>query len=327
MKRREFAKLGIKTLGAGMVSRPFILSALAGGQTENRFPVVTVARNEKIFGHEGVIDQRLLSTILHESVKRATGESSPEAAWSSRFSKRDVVGIKVNSLAGAGLWSHVELVNAIIDGLRMAGVRDENILIWDRLSRELTGAGFTINRSRSGVQCFGTDGAYEESPEVQGSVGSCFSMIVTRKCTALVNVPVLKDHDLAGVTLGLKNFFGAINNPNKYHDNNCDPYVADLNSVRHIRKKLRLTICDGLIAQCDGGPAHKPDRAWKYAGLLVSTDPVALDWVGAQVIDARRKETGLPPLAKVNRPPKHILTAAKAGLGIQDPSKAEIVTI
>ncbi|NOZ23714.1 MAG: DUF362 domain-containing protein [Planctomycetes bacterium] len=325
MRRRDFVKLTLGTAAAA--GAPFVLSQLVRGAAAERLPIVALARNEKLFGPEDAIARPLLGSLLHESVKKATGESTPEAAWSSRFSKRDVVGIKVNCLAGARLWSHTKLVDAVIDGLRMAGVRDENILIWDRLSRELAGAGFTINRGRSGVQCFGTDSAYERSPEIQGSVGSCFSQIVTRKCTALVNVPVLKDHDLAGVSLGLKNFFGAINNPNKYHANNCDPYVADVNSVRHIRKKLRLIICDGLVAQCDGGPAYKPGRAWKYAGLLVGTDPVAVDWIGAQVIEKRRKKTGLPSLAKVNRPPKHILTAARAGLGIKDPSKTEVINI
>lgn len=327
MNRRNFVKLAIGTTaaGAGLAGLSLFRSRCARGEAA-RLPVVAVARDEKVFSGEDSLDTRLLGQMLHESVTKSTGEKSPEAAWSSLFSKRDVVGIKVNSLAGARLWSHVELVDAIVSGLRMAGVSDDRILVWDRLSNELTGAGFRVNRGR-GVQCFGTDGAYERSPEVYGSIGSCFSTIVTRRCTALVNVPVMKDHDLAGVTLGLKNFFGAINNPNKYHDNNCDPFVADVNSVPCIRKKLRLTICDGLMAQCDGGPAYKPGRAWKYAGLIVGTDPVAVDWVGLQAIEARRKETGLPPLAKVGRPPKHILTAAREGLGISDPAKAEIVHI
>ena len=39
---------------------------------------------------------------------------------------------------------------------------------------------------------------------------------------------VVKDHDLAGVSAGLKNWYGVIHNPNKYHDSCCDPYVADV---------------------------------------------------------------------------------------------------
>lgn len=325
MNRRDFVKLALGTSAVGVGGAPFIWSKRAGLQAAPRSSVVAVARDEKVFAGDD-IDARVLAHMLHEGVKRVTGEKTAKAAWGSLFSRRDRVGIKVNSLAGARLWSHVQLVNAIVEGLRMADVVDEKIIVWDRSSAELKGAGFTLNRDR-GVQCLGTDGRYEREPLVYGSIGSCFSTLVSRRCTALVNVPVLKDHDLAGVTLGLKNFFGAINNPNKYHDNNCDPFVADVNSVPFIRKNLRLTVCDGLTAQCDGGPAYKPRRAWKYAGLLVGTDPVAVDWTGAQVIEAQRKEMKLPPLAKVGRPPKHILTAAKMGLGIADPSKTEVVDI
>ena len=56
----------------------------------------------------------------------------------------------------------------------------------------------------------------------------------------LINLPVLKDHDGAGVTIALKNMYGAIHNPNKYHPNGCDPYVADLNMLPEIRSRMKL---------------------------------------------------------------------------------------
>lgn len=61
-----------------------------------------------------------------------------------------------------------------------------------------------------GIQCFGTDelpgGGYEAEPQLSGSVGTCFSKIISRLCTAIINVPVLKDHDLAGISVAMKNF-------------------------------------------------------------------------------------------------------------------------
>jgi len=161
-------------------------------------------------------------------------------------------------------------------------------------------------------------------------VGSCFSNIISRLATAIVNVPVLKDHDLAGVTLGMKNFFGAIHNPNKYHDNNCNPFIADLVTHRFIKDKLRLTICDGSTAVCGGGPAypgHHPNWAWNYAGILMSLDPVALDAVGWRIIEKKRKELGLASLAEAGREPKYIATAADYGLGEIEEGKIEIVEV
>jgi uncharacterized protein (DUF362 family) len=131
----------------------------------------------------------------------------------------------------------------------------------------------------------------------------------------------LKDHDLCGVSLSLKNFYGAIHNPNKYHDHGCDPYIADVNAHPYIKDKLRLVICDGLIGQCNGGPGYKPQWAWPYSGLLLSRDPVAIDRTGCHIIEEQRKATGLQSLAAAGRPAKHIQTAAQRGLGISDMNK------
>ncbi|MGW8178255.1 MAG: DUF362 domain-containing protein, partial [bacterium] len=69
---------------------------------------------------------------------------------------------------------------------------------------------------------------------------------LTEVCDVVINLPVLKDHGITGVTMAMKNLFGAIHNPNKYHLNTGDPYVADVCMLSPIRQKVRLTICDGL---------------------------------------------------------------------------------
>ncbi len=53
-------------------------------------------------------------------------------------------------------------------------------------------------------------------------------------------------------------------------------------------------------------------------GIMLSKDPVSLDTIGMNIIEEKRKERDLPSL--FNRPnlPKHIETAAKFGLGIND---------
>jgi uncharacterized protein (DUF362 family) len=224
--------------------------------------------------------------------------------------------------------THPHLVNAIAKGLRLADVPDERIIIWDRTNRDLTRAGFIINVRGRGVKCFGTDVVgYDEEPQIRGSIGSCFSQILSSYCTALINVPVLKDHDLAGVTLSLKNFYGGIHNPNKYHDNNCDPYIADLNTHPFIKNRVRLVLCDGIEAQYNGGPGFKPRWRWNFSGLIMSLDPVAADSVGARIIERKRKEMGFPSLGGAKRPPKYIATAAKKGLGVDDLSKIELLEL
>ena len=200
--------------------------------------------------------------------------------------------------------------------------------MFDRTSRELKEAGFVIRKS-GGLKCFGTDelagGGYESQPQMAGSVGSCFSRIASRFCDAIINVPILKDHDLSGISGAMKNYYGIIHNPNKYHDNNCDPYIAELNTHPYIKNKSRLIICDALLAQYNGGPAFKRRWSWPFGGILMGRDPVALDRICADIIEEERKAVGLPSLEQAKREPKYIHTAARLGLGEDDPKKIELV--
>jgi uncharacterized protein (DUF362 family) len=132
-----------------------------------------------------------------------------------------------------------------------------------------------------------------------------------------------------GVTLALKNLFGAIHNPNKYHINAGDPYVADVNMFPAIRQKVRLTICDALTAQYEGGPSYMPQRSWPYNGLMVGRDPVALDYTGWQILERKRAEKGMKPLRELRREPLYISTAADARhrLGTNDPNRIDVVEV
>ncbi len=53
-------------------------------------------------------------------------------------------------------------------------------------------------------------------------------------------------------------------------------------------------------------------------GIMLSKDPASLDTIGMNIIEEKRKERDIPSL--FNRPnlPRHIETAAKFGLGIND---------
>jgi len=191
-------------------------------------------------------------------------------------------------------------------------------------------AGFKLSVGGNRVQCYGTDRVnYEDDLSAYGSVGSRLSRILTRYTDLLINVPVLKDHDGAGVTIALKNMYGVIHNPNKYHPNGCDPYVADLNMLPEIRSRMRLTICDATTAMYEGGPAFKPEHSWQCNSLLVSQDPVALDATGWRMIELRRAENGLKTLEAEQRAPRYIMTAAdrEHRLGNYDPSRIEVVEI
>ncbi len=341
MTRRLFLKFltGLIACFSGILSLPYRLwgnfsqlglvtkiPASAKNKTGEKSTVVLV-RDSAVRSERQVIDIAVLEKMLTRAILRLTGQSTPERAWRVLFSPDDVIGIKVNALGGKLIATHPELVKSVISGLKQAGVPEENIIVWDRLTEELKKAGYVINKSGRGVRCFGTDTNYDRNPEISGSIGSCFSKILSTYCTAVINIPVLKDHDLAGVSLGLKNFYGAIHNPNKYHDHNCNPYIADLNTHRFIKDKLRLVVCDALTLLYQGGPAFKPKYTMYFDGLLVSRDPVALDRIGCKLIEDTRREYGLPTLKDAGREPIYIATAAQRGLGIDDLIRIEFVQL
>jgi uncharacterized protein (DUF362 family) len=211
-------------------------------------------------------------------------------------------------------------VTALAGLLAERGFHAGTVIVFDRSSRELARAGYSVRREGAPFLCTGIDNDYDREPSTSGGIGSCFARLVSTTCTALVSFGVVKDHDLAGVSAGLKNLYGLIHNPNKYHDHNCDPYVADVANHPFVRGKLRLVVLDGVVAQCHGGPAYRPDTAWPLGLVAASTDPVAADAWAWKVIDAERVRRGLPTLAEAKRLPRFLATAARYGLGVGDPA-------
>ena len=252
-------------------------------------------------------------------------ESGAEAAVT-MFSPRDIVGIKVNCLAGKYLSPRADLVEALVDLIAGAGVDRRRIIVFERSSRELQRAGFTIRESGPPYRCIGTNNDYDREPSTSGAIGSCFARMVSTTCSALVSFGVVKDHDLSGVSAGMKNWYGVIHNPNKYHDNGCDPYIADVARHPYIRNKLRLTILDGVVAQCHGGPAFRRGGIFELGMVAASTDPVAADLWAWREIEAERARRGMPTLEAAGRPVRFLASAARAGLGVDDPTKLSLVS-
>ncbi len=290
---------------------------------------VVIARDSMLRGTGTTGDSRRMLSLLDRAMQALFDRNNPSEPWNKLVRPGETVALKVNALGGRGFCSN-PLVEAICERLQEAGIKANDIVVWDRDSDELEHAGFHVSTSGNRVQCFGTDRVdYEPELVTHGSVGSRLSKILTQRCNVLINVPVLKDHDGAGVTIALKNMYGVIHNPNKYHPNGCNPYIADLNMLPEIRSRMRLTICDATTASYEGGPGYKPEYSWKNNALIVSQDPVALDYTGWQIIERKRAEKGLKTLEGDGRAPHYIATAADAQhrLGTNDPRRITVVEV
>jgi uncharacterized protein (DUF362 family) len=325
--RRQFVRQSL-LLAAGSAAfscsaEPTTPTASQAAKTPGRSLVVR-AQRPKVSAGPNRFDPAVLDEMLGASLMRLTNSSQPAQAWKALFSAKDRVALKVNTLGGRGLSTNPAVVEAIVRGLLSAGVAENDVLVWDRFNRELIRAGFRINESGKGYRCFGTEGDYEREITTQGQIGGFLSPLLTRFPTALINVPLVKDHNVAGVAISMKNLYGVIDNPHRYHGNNCDPFIADMANLPVVRQKMRLIVCDALYAQYEAGPAYSAKFRWEANSLIVATDPVALDTIGWQMIEAKRREAGLKPLADVGRPPRWLATAASRGLGQNDLARIEI---
>jgi hypothetical protein len=96
-----------------------------------------------------------------------------------------------------------------------------------------------------------------------------------------------------------------------------------------IRNKFRLVVADAMTGCFEAGPSYKPQYAWRYNGIVVATDPVAIDQTAWDIIEKKRAERGLKPLPQVGLTPNYIAVAANAEhrLGTDDPARIALQEI
>jgi len=274
---------------------------------------VVLVRWSKVISAPDKVDSDILQRMVDRGLSSLTGELTGKDSVFHFYNRQDNIGMKVNCLGGKMAATHPELALAVFKIFERAGFEKKRFVMWDRTTQELKEAGFPINFKKNELSCLGTDVdgiGYTRDLFVHKNIGSLLSRIMTEHTNVQINLPVLKDHGMAGVTNALKNFFGAIHNPNKYHDEGCNPFVADLNSMPEIKNQNKLIICDALRVQYNGGPAYYPRWSEIYGGIILGTDPVAVDFIGYQIIERLRKRNNLDPLEKASRKPNYIFTAA-----------------
>lgn len=293
---------------------------------------VVIARDQSLYGSSSTPDSGRVQKLLDQAMESFFETSDPVALWKKIVAPGEVVGLKVNTIAGPALSTHPVLVEAICERLKQAGVKPANIVVWDRTNEELDGAGFKLSSDATRVRFVGTDSkdiGYDENSRSFGTVQARLSKLLTRTCDCMINLPILKHHSGAGITLAMKNMYGVNDNPNMLHGNNCSPYVADLYMLAPIRNKFRFVIADAMTGCFEGGPSFKPQYAWRYNGLMAATDPVAIDFTAWQIIENKRTDHGLKSLFQAGTSPKYIAVAADAqhALGTNDPKRIAVLEV
>ncbi len=320
MDRREFIKdVSIASLGLAAGPTLIDLSARKSSAQEGMSKVLIAEHPGAAAGMR--IDTKVVKLMVDMGIVQFTGQTTVADAWASilpGLTPNHLVTIKVNCI-NSSLPSHPQVVDAIVAGLIDAGVKDNNIIIWDRTNHELSNCGYRRNTSNTGVRCFGTNqaGWGHDNQQVKLANQSVRLSKILTSSDHLINVPVLKDHSGAGITLSMKNHYGSINDPGPLHGNQCDPYIAELSNAPQIRDKTRFIVLDGLIGVYRGGPGGPPQ--FIYNSVIMGQDPVAVDYQGWKILQAERQKHGMA-LAQ----PKQLGTAASLGIGTNDPNKIHL---
>jgi len=327
--------------------------------------VVEVRHLGSIKGNELV--QEPVGDMVDQGMQDLVGAPDATQGWRYFFEPGDVVGIKVNPVGAPHAISSHELVHEVVAGLESAGVARKDIIVFERFRRQFLAAGYKkhlpdgvrweassedYDPVQLDIEGYDPDVYYEmdlvahghHDPSDPRTRRSHLSLVVSRKVQKIVNLPVLKDHCSAGVTMALKNMsHGFVNNVNRSHAthsaNACNTFIPAICTLPQIRSKVVLHIMDGLRGMFDGGPGGSRKTVWDYHTLFFSTDPVAMDRIGWEIVDGKRLERGLPVVAEARwkppqndeerrthsfRQPEHIELAAALGLGVFHRDKIDL---
>jgi hypothetical protein len=94
---------------------------------------------------EGKVDAAVVKAMVEKGIRGLTGKSLKKS-FGLFFTKKDVVGLKVNPVGPGLISTRLEVVDAVIDWLTAGGLPRRNIVIWDRFDYMLRDAGFTAER-------------------------------------------------------------------------------------------------------------------------------------------------------------------------------------
>lgn len=296
--------------------------------TEGR-PAPAVAGRGTVFKvtHKHALDKDNMPAIqpveamLDHLMLELTGQRTPKDAWAALFKPSDIVGLKPNTLGTDWCSPHPALVLVIIKKLQEVGVSPKNIVIWDRYHFAETKLYTALKKSPVITKLQDEWGFDPKVFSIPSGKKVRFNNAL-HKATAVVNIPVFKDHGRSGVTGALKNMsLGCIDNPREHHPTGCNPYVPEIYNLSPIRDKVRLIIADVFRIIYKGGPSGPRSRKHNIpdGSLYATRDPVALDRIIWDVLDRIRKDKGIPLLIKGDKGPDgkplHVLHAGKLGLG------------
>jgi uncharacterized protein (DUF362 family) len=136
-------------------------------------------------------------------------------------------------------------------------------------------------------------------------------------CDVWINVPILKNHGGAQMTISMKNHMGIVWDRGAFHRNDLQQCIADICTLN---KPAVLNVVDAYRVMKTNGPRGRSATDVVMAkAMFVSTDIVAVDTAATKFFNQIEKM----PLESV----KHISKAAEMKVGTMDLNKLKVKKI
>jgi uncharacterized protein (DUF362 family) len=341
------------------VVTPFKPSAHPGMPGPYPGRVIRVHSEKALDNSNTHTDRAVVKQMIAAGMKALTGDANETDAWRRFISPQDVVGIKVNCSGAPRICSSPEVVGGIADNLVAIGVSADNIWVYERFESQIRTIPYaeflpkgvhiwTAETSRGSILGYDPHTYLETSFFGEEDTRSNLVRLVAEKLTKIVNVPVTKEHQAAGVTGCLKNIaYGNFSNMDRSHRfevTNTRTFIGMLASTEPVRSRVVLNVMDGLHGVWHQGPFSREERFRFYPRILMfGTDPVAMDHKLIELIEAKRKAEGAvslfnrdrshlgdnrdPNFNHYIREPGHVEYAASLGLGVYENDKIKLEAI
>jgi uncharacterized protein (DUF362 family) len=272
--------------------------ALAGGLS---FPVWPATVNAENKSAKWIVEGS--GQTAGYSIKALTRKMFESAGGVSSFiAKGDVVVIKPNiswaqppNLAAT---THPEVLEAVIELCQEAGAK--KIRIADHTIHDakrcfsVTGAGSVAEKT--GAELVDPKPSYMKEMNLKGErlkLWPVFTPLV--EADKVINIPVAKVHGLSGLTLGMKNWIGAVGGRRPALHQDIHQTIADLAGFFN----PTLTLIDATRVMIANGPSGGDEKDVKIMNrLILSNDPVAADAKAAALFGRNPLEIGFIKIAE-----------------------------
>lgn len=266
MRRREFLKTALvgAVAGAVKIDGNTILAADKGAEAQTPNDLVAVMGGEPVeLYRKGIEAMGGMKRFVKKGQKVVV---KPNIGWD----KTPEYGANTNPL----------LVGEIVKDCLKAGAAE--VVVFDHTCDEWEGcyknSGIAEAAEKAGAKvAYGHDEKYYKEVELPLAVNMKKAKIheAIINCDVWINVPVLKNHGGAKMTISMKNYMGIVWDRGYLHKHNLQQCIADATTYE---KRPVLNIVDAYRIMTQNGPKGKTTNDVQLAkAIFMSTDIVAVD--------------------------------------------------